>query len=122
MPKTCKLNNLFESHTNPSLNKAIPNCKFDSSDECNIDTVNKNKLEKSCSEISKLELLNSNGSMTMMSKGSKISNTKNNKGHNVDKDTKDYLDVTALIAIMEPATESQCFRSDKQPRVAPVIK
>ena len=53
--------------------------------------------------------------MTMMSKGSKISNTKNNKDHHVDKGTKEYLDVMALIAIMEPATESQTSRGNKQP-------
>ena len=51
----------------------------------------------------------------MMSKPSKISNTKNNKGHHVDKGTKEYLDVMAQIAIMETTTESQTSRVNKQP-------
>ena len=50
-----------------------------------------------------------------MSKRSKISNTNNNKGHNVDKDTKEYLDVLTLKAIIKPATESQTSRENKQP-------
>ncbi len=44
-----------------------------------------------------------------------IPNTKNNKGHHVDKGTKEHLGVMALIAIMEPATESQTSRVNKQP-------
>ena len=37
--------------------------------------------------------------------------------------TKDKLGVTALIAIMEPATESQSSRAHKQPlRIAPATK
>ncbi len=44
----------------------------------------------------------------------KISNTKNNKSHNVDKNTKEYLGVRALIAIMELVTESQTSRVNKQ--------
>ena len=79
-----------------------------------ITTANKNKLEKSCSKINTLELLKSNDLMTMMSRRSKISNTKNNKGHNVDKSTKEYLGVTALISIMEPPTECQTSRVNKQ--------
>ncbi len=57
----------------------------------------------------KFELIKSNDSKTTMSKRSKISYTKNNKGHNVDNHTKEYLGVVTLIAIMEPATESQTF-------------
>ncbi len=49
------------------------------------------------------------------SKISKISNTKNNEGHNVDNSTKENLGVTALIAIMELATESLTSRVNKQP-------
>ena len=49
--KKRKLNNSFKSYTYPSQNKAIPNSKFDVSNECNIDTKNKSKLEKSCSKI-----------------------------------------------------------------------
>ena len=44
--------------------------------------------------------------MTTMSKRSKTSNRKNNKGQHVDKNTKEHLGVTALIAIMEVAAES----------------
>ena len=117
MCKKHKLNNLFKSYTYPSLNKAIPNSKFYVSDyACNIKTESKNKLEKSCSKINKLKLLKSNDSKTTMSKRSKISNTKNNKGHNVDKSTKEYQGITALIAIMEPVTESQMSRVYKQPQ------
>ena len=67
MFKKHKLNDLFESYTYPSLNKAIPNSKFNVSNECNINTANKNKLEKSCSKINKLELLKSNDLMRIMS-------------------------------------------------------
>ena len=81
----------------------------------NINAVNKNKLEKSCSKINKLELLKSKDSKTTMSKRSKISNTKNNNGCNVEKNIKEYLGVMALIAIMEPATEGQTSRVNKQP-------
>ncbi len=42
----------------------------------------------------------------MMSNRSKKSNIKNKKGHNADKNTKEYLGVMALIAILEPVTES----------------
>ena len=97
------------------MNNAIPNYKFDLSDKCNINTANKNKLEKSFSKISKLELLNSNDSMTTTTKESRILNTKNNKGHLVDKSTMEYIGVTALIAIMEPASKSQTSRVKKQP-------
>ncbi len=48
--------------------------------------------------------------MTKMSNGSKILNTKNSKGHHVDKSTKEYLGVMTLTAIIEPVTESQPSR------------
>ncbi len=35
---------------------------------------------------------------------------------NQNKDTKEYLGVTAVIAIMEPATESQSSRAYRLPR------
>ncbi len=44
-----------------------------------------------------------------------VSKTKNNKSHNVDKHTKEYLDVKALIAIIKLVTESQTSRVHKQP-------
>ena len=50
----------------------------------------------------------------MMSKRSKPNN-KNSKGHNVDKHTKEYLGVMALIAIMDSVTENQTSRVNKQP-------
>ena len=95
-----KFNDLFKSYTYPSLNKAIPNSKFNVSDECNINTLNKNKLEKFCSKINKLELLKSNHSKTMISKRSKISYTKNNNGHNVNKNTNKYLGLVGNVGNM----------------------
>ncbi len=44
-----------------------------------------------------------------------IANLKNNKDEKADKNTTDYLGVTASIVIMEPVTESQSFRRIKQP-------
>ncbi len=52
--------------------------------------------------------------MTMMSKGSKESNAKIYKGHHVEKGTKEYLGVMALIVTMELATESQTSSVNKQ--------
>ncbi len=79
MCKKCKLNDLFKSYTYPSPNEAIPNSKFDVSNKCNINTANRNELEKSCFKINKLELLKSNdlGLKTVKSKRSKVFNTKN---------------------------------------------
>ncbi len=59
MCKKHTFNDLFESYSYPSPNKAILNSKLDVNDECYINTATKNKLEKSCSKIKKLELRNS---------------------------------------------------------------
>ena len=44
-----------------------------------------------------------------------VKDHRNSVGNNDNKNAEDHLGVGALIAIMEPATESQAFRAPKQP-------
>ena len=68
-----------------------------------------NTSEKSCSKINVTNNINvSKDNITMTS-------TNKGKTQNKSKDTKEQLGVTAVIAIMEPATESQSSRAHKQP-------
>jgi len=102
-------------------------------------TVKKEKtLKKSCSKTKKSELTNKDKFETTTSSISKRSCDKKNVGNKtkstenstltpsanfslsqpeqvVVSHTKDRLGVTALVAIMEPATESQASRVSKQP-------
>ena len=55
------------------------------SNKSNINTANKNNLEKSCSMIKELKLIKVNDSKTTTSKRSKIANTINNNNQNDEK-------------------------------------
>ncbi len=80
--------------------------------------MSKNKTKKSCPIIDKGNLTKNNDSKSIESKISKKSQT--NKGSTTkSSNTKtDYLGVTAVIAIMEPATESHNFSRKKSPLVS----
>ena len=95
MCKKRKLNNAIENYTTPSPSKAIQPRKNSFSKIENSELKIRNNLETK------------NSAMLKKSYDSKnVSNTTN---------TKEHLGVTALVAVIEPATESPSSRSYKQP-------
>ncbi len=68
-----------------------------------------NTSEKSCNKINVTNKINVSKDNTTMK------TTNKGKTQHKSKDTKERLGVTAVIAIMEPATESQSSRAHKQP-------
>ena len=68
-----------------------------------------NTAEKSCGKINVTNKINVSKDDTTMK------TTNKGKTQHKSKDTKERLGVTAVIAIMEPATESQSSRAHKQP-------
>ncbi len=109
MCKKRKLNNSINSYTNPRPSKAIFKNKIESENSNKLNDMQGNTSEKSCSKINVTN--NTNVSMDNIT----VKTTNKGKTQNKTKDTKERLGVTAIIAIMEPATESQSSRAYKQP-------
>ncbi len=115
----------MKNNTCPSLKKAIHNLKINLSNNLKIEIPTKNKSRKS--DLKNEDKEKSNESHTEKNSTITDENTHNDnnnakiaknstksKKRNLKK-TSDYLDVMALIAIMEPATESQIFSRNKLP-------
>ena len=75
--------------------------------------MSKNKTKKSCPLTNRGDLTKSNDSKFIESKTSKQPQTNKGSTPKVGSTKTDYLGVTAVIAIMEPATESQEFSRKK---------
>ena len=109
MCKKCKLNDSIKQYTNPCPSKAIFNnlIKLNNSNNSNI--LQENTSEKSCYKnvvTNNIKVANDHITMKTLDMG---------KTQNQNKDTKEHLGVMAVIAIMEPATESQSSIAYKIP-------
>ncbi len=80
--------------------------------------ASKNKTKKSCPLTNKRDLTNSSDLNSIESKISKKSKTNKGSTPKVGSTKTDYLGVTAVISIMEPATESQEASRRKLPLVS----
>ena len=95
MCKRRKLNTTVKNYTTPSPNKAIQPIKNSFSKSENSELTIRNDLETKNSY--------------------KLKKTYDKKNVSEISNTKDHLGVTALIATMQPVTESQSSRKYKQP-------
>ena len=80
--------------------------------------ASKNKTKKSCPLTNKGDLTESNDSKSIESKTLKRPQTDKGSTPKVGSTKTNYLGVTTVIAIMEPATESQEFSRKKLPLVS----
>ena len=109
MCKKCKLNISVNDNTYPSPNKAITQNKIELNNKFNSEMIQGKDIKKSCNEqivtnnndVSNDDTNVSRDNITMK----KITQKEN---------TKDQLGVMALIAIMEPVTESQSLPVQNQ--------
>ena len=104
MCKKIKLDTSVDLYTIPSPSKAIPRTKSELNKRIKLHNTDKTVLEKSCN--AKKHTANNHVVPAI--------NAHTTPPKQVD--TKDYLGVTALIALMEPATESPASRTVKHPR------
>jgi hypothetical protein len=109
MCKKRKLNDSSKKYTNPCPSKAIFNNLIESNNSNTLNIVQENTSEKSCYKnvvTNNINVASDHITMKALDTG---------KTQNQNKDTKEHLGVTAVIAIMEPATESQSSRAYKLP-------
>jgi hypothetical protein len=108
MSKKRKFNITFNDYTYPSLSKAIQTNKIELNNNFNSVMMQEKISKKSCK---KKHVTNNNDMSNDITNGSSDNITVKTTNPN----TKDKLGVTVLIAIMEPANESQSSRAYKQP-------
>ena len=116
MCKKHKLDVPVNKYTYPGPNKAIQPNKFELKNNINSKAMQENDLKKSCNKkiaTNKTNVSNDNDNVSSDNITMKTQKMDNNPSPKIS--TKEKLGVTALIAIMEPATESQSSRVNKQP-------
>ena len=104
MCKKIKLDTSVDLYTIPSPSKAIQRTKCELNKKIKLRNTDKTLLKKSCNEKNIVENNHVVPSINAHTTPPK------------QVDTKDHLGVTALIALMEPATESPASRTVKHPR------
>ena len=116
MCKKRKFNVQVNSYTYPSPNKAIQQNKFELNNNNTSKAMQEKDLKKSCNrKIATNNSDMSNDTNSISSDNITMKTQKMDKNQIPKNSTKEKLGVTALIAIMEPATESQSSRVNKQP-------